>query len=51
MPCEREVGNLHGSQAMAIKKAIDGTVGTLQVVGHVATKENAFNLLIFQRLL
>ena len=44
IPCERKTGNFHGPQAMAIKKVIDGTVGTLQVVGHVATKENTFNL-------
>ena len=38
------MGNLHDPQAMVIKKVIDGMVGTLQVVRHVATKENIFNL-------
>ena len=44
IPCECEMGNFHGPQAMTIKKVIDGTVGTLQVVGYIATKENTFNL-------
>ena len=42
--CEWETGNLHDPQAVVIKKVIDGMVGTLQVVGHVATKENISNL-------
>ena len=40
-PCERETGNLHNPQAVAIK-AIDGTVGTLQVVGHVASYQGKY---------
>ena len=32
------MGNLHNSQTVAIKKVIDCTVGTLQVVGHVPRK-------------
>ena len=42
--CEWEMGNLDDPQAVVIKKVIDGMIGTLQVVGHVATKENIINL-------
>ena len=44
LPCEWETGNSHDPKAVSIKKVMDGMVGTLQVVGHVATKENIFNL-------
>ena len=35
IPCEREIGNSHNLQAMAIKKTTDGT---LQVFGRVSRK-------------
>ena len=38
------MGNSHHPQAVAIKNVIDGMVGTLQVVAHIATKEHIFNL-------
>ena len=48
LPCERETGNSHDPQAVAVKKMIDGTIdndGTLQVVGHAPRKLfNLFNI-------
>ena len=46
LPCERETGNLHDPQAMAVKKMIDGT---LQVVGHAPRKISSICSIFIRR--
>ena len=44
--CERQTGNSHDLQAVAIKKMIDGT---LQVIGHVSIKVSSISSIFLRR--
>ena len=46
LPCERETGNSHDPQAVAVKKMIDGT---LQVVGHAPRKISSIYSIFIRR--
>ena len=46
LPCERETGNSHDPQAVAVKKMIDGT---LQVVGHAPRRISSICSIFIRR--